>query len=88
MAYRVVQESLTNIAKYAMARQVRVSLKLDAGQAHLCVEDDGKGFDPKQLAPGSHGLTGMRYRVQGCGGQLELQSAQGQGTVISARLPI
>ena len=88
VAYRVVQESLTNIAKYAQARQVRVSLTLDAGQAILRVEDDGKGFDPQKLALGSHGLTGMRYRVQGCGGRLQLHSRPGQGTVISASLPI
>ncbi|MDP1532863.1 MAG: CHASE3 domain-containing protein [Rubrivivax sp.] len=88
VAFRVVQESLTNIAKYAQARQVRVSLTLDAGQALLRVEDDGKGFDPRQLAPGSHGLTGMRYRVQGCGGRLQLHSKLDQGTVISATLPL
>lgn len=86
--YRVVQEALTNVAKYAQASQVRVLLQRDGEHARLRVEDDGRGFDPQQVRTGSHGLTGMRFRVRSCGGDLVLRSAPGLGTTIEATLPV
>jgi signal transduction histidine kinase len=85
--YRLVQESLTNMAKYADAKQANVSLhNLDS---HITVEvkDDGKGFKPDSVGSASYGLAGMRHRVQAAGGQLKVISAEGQGTRISAVLP-
>jgi len=85
--YRFVQEALTNIAKYARARLVQVSVQPDGD--HVCVEvrDDGVGFDPAQTRHDAHGLAGMKFRVQSCGGQWLVQSAPGQGTLVRARLP-
>jgi signal transduction histidine kinase len=88
--YRLVQEALTNVAKYAQASQVWVALRadpLDAGQALLSVRDDGQGFDASQRTAG-HGLAGMRFRVATCGGELQVDSAAGAGTTIRARLPL
>jgi len=82
-----VQEALTNIGKHARARQVQVQLRQTDGQAEIRVADDGAGFDTRVLTPGSHGLLGMRFRVEAERGQLTLRSAPGQGTSIVARLP-
>lgn len=86
--YRLVQEALTNVAKYAQASEVRVLLQRSGERALVRVQDDGRGFDPQQVREGSHGLLGMRFRVRSCGGDLELRSAPGQGTTIEATLPV
>jgi signal transduction histidine kinase len=86
--YRVVQEALTNVAKYAQASEVRVLLQRAGERARLQVQDNGRGFDPQQVRTGRHGLAGMRFRVRSCGGDLVLRSAPGQGTTIEATLPI
>lgn len=86
--YRVVQEALTNVAKYAQASEVRVRLQRTADAAQLRVEDDGRGFDATQSREGSHGLAGMRFRINSCGGELVVRSAPGQGTTIEATLPL
>jgi signal transduction histidine kinase len=88
VAYRVVQEALTNVAKYAQAQEVRVRLQRVGERAHLCVQDDGRGFNPKLMREGSHGLAGMRFRLRTYGGDLALDSAPGQGTTIEATLPV
>ncbi|HJV60179.1 MAG TPA: CHASE3 domain-containing protein [Albitalea sp.] len=87
-AYRLVQEAFTNIAKYAQARRVEVTLCGDAGTAQVCVRDDGVGFDPGERRPSAHGLLGMRYRVEAEGGKFWLESTPGRGTVIRASLPL
>ena len=86
--YRLVQEALTNVQKYAAARQVRVVLRQQAGEALVTVEDDGVGFDLAGARIGRHGLAGMRYRVEALGGRMQLASAPGQGTRVSAWLPL
>ena len=86
--YRVLQEALTNVAKYAQASQVKVRLQRAGGLAQLSVQDNGRGFDPQHVREGRHGLTGMRFRARSCGGSLILRSAPGQGTLIEATLPI
>ena len=86
--YRVVQEALTNVAKYAQASEVQVLLRRAGDRALVRVQDDGRGFDPQQVREGSHGLLGMRFRVRSCGGDLVLRSAPGQGTTIEATLPV
>jgi signal transduction histidine kinase len=85
--YRVVQEAITNISKYAQARQVWIRLAEDAGHIDVSVRDDGVGFD-MAAAPGSaYGLVGMRFRVEAEGGTLTLRSQPGQGTTVQVRLP-
>jgi signal transduction histidine kinase len=86
--FRLVQEALTNIAKYAHARSVSVSLRPQNGQAEVSVHDDGRGFDPQAPRRAAHGLMGMRYRVQAMGGVLRIESAPGEGTRINAGLPM
>jgi signal transduction histidine kinase len=86
--YRLVQEALTNASKHARARSIDVRLALEGGQVHVDVDDDGAGFDPAGATPGSHGLTGMRHRVEALGGDLAIDSAPGRGTRIRARLPV
>jgi signal transduction histidine kinase len=90
--YRLVQEALTNIAKYAQAQQVSVTLATEerpiAGRPQTVVEvrDNGRGFASAMRGQG-HGLAGMRFRVSSIGGQLTVESAPGKGTCIRARLP-
>jgi len=85
--YRLVQESLTNIAKYAQARQVQVTVHADAAMVQVGVADDGRGFDAARMKSSTHGLAGMRHRVEAAGGRLSVESAEGQGTRVSAWLP-
>ncbi len=87
MVYRLVQESITNISKYAQARQVWLDLQQVDGQVRLLVRDDGVGFDPTALRSTACGLVGMRYRVQAEQGSMRLSSALGQGTCIEVQLP-
>jgi signal transduction histidine kinase len=85
--YRVAQEALTNIGKYAQATEVLITLKNYVNHVEIVVVDDGVGFDPGKPAPSSHGLLGMRHRVEATGGRLDLQSQPGRGTRIVATVP-
>ncbi len=88
--YRLVQESLNNIAKHARATHVTIVLcKEDVVPYRVCVsvQDNGDGFDPTTVKRDTHGLTGMRYRVVGLGGTMTVQSTPAHGTVIKAWLP-
>ncbi|MCB1997349.1 MAG: CHASE3 domain-containing protein [Burkholderiaceae bacterium] len=87
--YRFVQEALTNIAKYAQARSVRVVMQRVSEGVELRVEDDGVGFDVARVTgAGGHGLQGMRFRIRSCGGDVQIRSAPGQGTSVQALLPL
>ncbi len=85
--YRLVQESLTNIAKYAYASDIAITLERVGERVHIAVQDNGRGFDPKVSRHSAHGLMGMRYRVEAQGGVLRVTSAPGQGTTVDAWLP-
>ncbi len=85
--YRIVQEALTNVHKYAQARNASVRLRRVPGRIELAVEDDGIGFDADSVGCGHHGLAGMRHRMLAIGGLLEVRSAPGAGTSIRASLP-
>ncbi len=87
VVYRLVQEAITNISKYARARQVWLGLGVRDGQVEVSVRDDGVGFDPGALRGGAYGLMGMRFRVEAERGSLALVSAPGTGTLIQVRLP-
>jgi signal transduction histidine kinase len=86
--YRMVQEGLTNVSKYASARRVRVNVGREQDAVRVSVEDDGNGFDPDSIKPGTHGLAGMRFRIESHGGRLDVRSAQGAGTTITALIPL
>lgn len=87
---RVVQESLTNVARHARARtvEVRVGLRREGGRAEIEVEvrDDGRGLGTRPN-PGRHGLAGMRERLAELHGRLELHSPPAGGLCVRARLP-
>lgn len=83
--FRVAQEALTNVAKHAEASRVGVTLSYTGTEVLLDVRDDGRGF-AEALGTG-FGLTSMRQRIRGVGGHLEVQSAPGEGTSVSARVP-
>jgi len=85
--YRLVQEAITNITKYAKARQVWLNLAARDGSVHVSVRDDGVGFDPIGRRDSALGLVGMRYRVEAEGGTLAVVSSPGQGTLLQVSLP-
>ena len=87
LVYRVVQESLTNITKYASAKNVWVSLSLAEGMAEVSVRDDGVGFNTTEKRKQAYGLVGMLYRVEAEHGVLKIKSAPSEGTLIQVRLP-
>ncbi len=85
--YRLVQEALTNIAKYAKATEVWVELSQHDGVVTVAVRDNGCGFDTSVPRQAAHGLLGMRYRVEAEGGEVTLVSQPGAGTSVEAWLP-
>jgi len=89
-AYRIVQESLTNVARHAQIDEVEVQAWTDGDGLLLQIEDHGCGFDSEAaLARGtSSGLTGMRERAAVLGGWLRITSAPGESTTVTAMLPV
>lgn len=87
VVYRLVQEAMTNISKYAQARNVWVELTAGPEQVGVSVRDDGVGFNASAKTNSAYGLVGMRFRVEAEGGTLHISSAPGQGTNIRATLP-
>lgn len=91
--YRIVQEAITNAAKYARCQHVSVSVLARAGTLSVIVEDDGQGFDVSAAlgsgARQSHlGLFGMHERAELIGGNLEIESTPGSGTTVYLRAPL
>ena len=85
--FRLVQESLTNIGKHAEATKIVISLQATDGNATVEVFDNGKGFNANLDYPNSHGLSGMRHRVESAGGRFSVTTSPQAGTKISAVLP-
>ncbi|SCK45498.1 Signal transduction histidine kinase [Variovorax sp. HW608] len=85
--YRMVQEGLTNISKYAQATEASIVMKNYGNHVVVEVTDNGKGFDTQHNRPTSHGLAGMRHRVEAAKGRLTVTSRPGHGTRLSAVLP-
>jgi signal transduction histidine kinase len=85
--YRVAQEALTNVAKHAHATRVRVDVTKGEETVTLTVTDDGRGFDQSLVRPGSMGLRNMRERAEQIGGDLEIVSVEGGGTMVSITWP-
>ena len=80
--YRIAQESLNNIVKYAHATHVELTLRLGADHVHLEIQDNGIGFDPACVRPTSLGLRIMRERAEAIQAFLQVTSQPGQGTTI------
>ena len=86
--YRIVQESLTNVAKHANAAIVELSVRCAEHDLHISVSDDGVGFAAEGERGGGFGLAGMRERVGLAGGELSVLRGTDAGTVVRARLPL
>ena len=86
--YRMVQEAMTNIGKYAQASTVWVSVNPVDAQLRIEVRDNGVGFDARGVGRGHHGLLGMRFRIQAEQGTLDIDSSPGQGTRVTACVPL
>jgi len=84
--YRIVQECLTNIVRHANASQVRLTAKMQASNLNLEVTDNGDGYASNQTQ--GFGLLGIRERVEGLGGKLQINSQPKQGVTINVTLPI
>jgi len=87
--YRIIQESLTNVARHASVQSVLVELSTTENQIELLIEDEGSGFIPNDQKNGaSSGLTGMIERARLLQGEMQIQSQPGQGTRITVHLPL
>jgi signal transduction histidine kinase len=91
--YRIFQEALTNIAKYAQATRATVTIKRENDKVSFTMQDKGKGFNLEQVRARKDGkrglgLVAMEERVRMLGGTLEMQSQKGVGTKISFKIPV
>jgi signal transduction histidine kinase len=87
--FRVVQEALANVAKHARASEVDIALELASRDVVVTVRDNGIGAAPAELnRPRSHGIAGLRHRVQVLGGRLDISSAPNRGTTVQVRVPL
>jgi signal transduction histidine kinase len=86
--FRIVQESLTNCVRYAQASSVDISLVADEKDLVLTIRDDGRGFANEARQGGGIGLVSMRERADALGGQLDIQSSPGAGTIIRMKISL
>jgi PAS domain S-box-containing protein len=87
--YRVVQEALSNVVRHSLARCVEVRLGVEEEAVLLSVKDDGIGINPAQASSAdAFGLIGARERIEGLGGSLFVVGEPGNGTVLTARIPL
>jgi PAS domain S-box-containing protein len=87
--FRILQESLTNVARHAEARKVKVHLNEKKGQIILSIEDDGKGFDKLETnSKKTLGILGMKERAIKMGGIYEINSLPGKGTIVTITVPV
>ena len=80
-------EALQNAAKYSGASRVHIQLSQQNGELAFAVKDDGRGYDAARVKPGA-GVQNMMDRIEALGGQLEIKSAVGAGTVVTGRVPV
>jgi PAS domain S-box-containing protein len=90
--FRVAQESLNNVHRHSRASQASITVECEGTEIRMTISDNGKGFKlPQQLSDfasqGKLGLTGMAERVQLIGGELEVSSQEGKGTIIVVKVP-
>jgi signal transduction histidine kinase len=87
LVYRLVQEALTNAVKHASASHLVLDVQEGDDEIRIAIRDDGAGFDQSTPTSG-RGLTGMRERIELLGGEIDVSSKPGEGTEISARVPL
>jgi two-component system sensor histidine kinase UhpB len=91
LAFRIVQEALTNVAKHSGATKAEVTVSRSAGRLAILVADDGRGFDARraeEAAEAGVGLRGMRDRAELFGGRLRIDSGAGEGTRVDVLVPL
>jgi len=93
LAFRIVQEALTNVAKHSGARAARVEIERSPARLAIRVADQGRGFDPRRLLDSEDGeagvgLRGMRDRAELFGGSLRVDAREGDGTRIDVAVPL
>ena len=93
LAFRVVQEALTNVAKHSGAARAEVEIERAAGHLRIRVSDPGRGFDPHSAMDAEQGdagvgLRGMRDRAELFGGKARIDSEVGRGTRIEVLVPL
>jgi signal transduction histidine kinase len=93
MLFRITQEALTNVRKHSQASEVFVKIEFSDSQVKVLIQDNGKGFDTSSTVgdltkKGKLGLAGMRERVQLLGGNINIRSQVGEGTLISVEVPL
>lgn len=86
-AYRVIQESITNVVRHAGATRAQVTVGISDGRLHVRVSDNGRGSAPGRSANGGYGVAGMSDRVRLLGGSLTTRSAAGAGFTVEATIP-
>ncbi len=86
--FRVLQESLTNVAKHAQASKVHITLRKVGHELVLKVHDDGKGFVPRSCKDGTFGLQGIRERAALAEGRASILSSPNKGTKVALRIPL
>jgi signal transduction histidine kinase len=87
--FRVVQEALANVAKHADASNVDITFEISNGEVILTVHDDGVGAASTDLVRArSHGIAGMRHRINVLGGRLDVSSEPGRGTTVRVTVPL
>lgn len=82
--YRVIQESLHNVAKHSKAKAAKVILRGSSGRLEAIIEDAGVGFDAGQIRPAGLGLSSIEERVRRSGGRISIASTPGMGTQVRA----
>jgi signal transduction histidine kinase len=86
--FRIAQEALTNVARHASARHVRMKLEASGNAVCLTIADDGRGLPPASPNPQGLGLIGMRARARSAGGDVAIRSRPGDGVLIEVRVPL
>ncbi|HEX8963708.1 MAG TPA: ATP-binding protein, partial [Rhodocyclaceae bacterium] len=86
--FRIAQESLTNVARHAKAPWASVRLSVEDGCAVARIQDGGRGFAPSAGVGKTFGLMGMRERALMLGGEVDIDSRPGDGTTVTARIPM
>jgi signal transduction histidine kinase len=89
VVFRIIQESLTNVARHSKATKVTVKIKLDKEKLRLLVTDNGIGFDSENLQKRqAFGLLGMQERARSYGGEVTVRGNEGGGTVVAMDIPV
>ena len=84
---QLAREALSNVSRHAAATTCRISLRRGDGDLVLEIDDDGRGFDPDQVAGTGHGLGNLRGRAAALGGRAEISSVPGEGTTVRVIIP-